>query len=152
MSAGLRRWTDEDGAIGGLEVLPFGLLVFVAGMLLVVNAWAVVDAKLTAEAAAREGARAFVEAPDAASAPGLARTAAEESVAGVGRDPQRLELDLGSSRLVRCAEVTVETAYEVPALTLPFVGGFGSGITVRGRHRELVDAFRAGLGEEQVCG
>jgi hypothetical protein len=52
------RLRDEGGAVGGLEVLPFGLLIFVVGILLVVNAWAVVDAKLAAEAAAREAARA----------------------------------------------------------------------------------------------
>lgn len=146
------RLAEEDGAVGGLEVLPFGLLIFVAGTLLLVNAWAVVDAELTAEAAAREAARAYVEAPGPAAAPALARAAADETVAAAGRDPERLTLDLGASRLVRCAVVTAETSYEVPALTLPFVDGFGRGLTVHGSHREVVDAFRAGLGEGHDCG
>ena len=34
---------DSDaGMVGGVEALPFGLLVFVVGSLLVANAWAVV--------------------------------------------------------------------------------------------------------------
>lgn len=148
----VERAGAEDGAVGGLEVLPFGLLVFVAGMLLVLNAWAVVDAKLTAEAAAREGARAFVEAPDATSAPRSAREAAEQATAGVGRDPRRLHVDLTGATFRRCGVVTVRTSYTVPALTIPFVGGFAEGITVHGRHRESLDAFRAGLGADQACG
>lgn len=146
------RLRDEGGAVGGLEVLPFGLLIFVVGILLVVNAWAVVDAKLAAEAAAREAARAYVEAPDAARASMAAREAADEAIAATGRDPDRLDLTDDRPRFVRCAVVTVRTSYEVPALTLPFVGGFGSGIVVRGEHREALDAFRAGLGSEQACG
>ena len=59
-----RRCADERGAVGGIEVLPLGMLVLVVGTLLVVNAWAVVDAKLAASAAAREAARAYVEAGD----------------------------------------------------------------------------------------
>lgn len=147
-----RRLSEEHGAVGGLEVLPFGLLVFVVGMLIVVNAWAVVDAKLAAEAAAREAGRAYVEAPDQVTARARARAAADEAIAGTGRDPARLGLTDDAPRFVRCAVVTVNTTYTVPALTLPFVGGFGDGIEVNGRHREVIDAFRGGLGEEQVCG
>jgi hypothetical protein len=32
----------DSGQVGGIEALPFGLLVFVVGALLVANAWAVV--------------------------------------------------------------------------------------------------------------
>jgi hypothetical protein len=46
-------WRDETGAVGGIEVLPFALLVFVAGTLLLANAWAVVEGKVAASAAAR---------------------------------------------------------------------------------------------------
>ena len=42
----MRRWdglmADDRGQVGGIEALPFGLLVFVVGALLVANAWAVV--------------------------------------------------------------------------------------------------------------
>ena len=56
---------DEAGQAGGLEGIAFGLLIFVLGTLLIANAWAVVDTKLAVTAAAREAARAFVEADDA---------------------------------------------------------------------------------------
>ena len=59
-------WRDDRGQVAGIEVLPFGFLVLVAGTLLVVNAWAVVDAKFAVDAAVREAARAYVEAPDEA--------------------------------------------------------------------------------------
>ena len=43
----------------GMEVIPFGLLTFVVGALLVANAWAVIDAKMAVSAAAREATRAY---------------------------------------------------------------------------------------------
>ncbi len=45
-------------------MLPFGVLIFVVGALLVTNAWGVVDAEIAADAAAREAVRTYVEAPD----------------------------------------------------------------------------------------
>ncbi len=137
--------------MGGLEVLPFGLLVFVVGTLLVANAWAVVDAKLTVEAAAREAGRAYTESPDPATARTRAEAAARSSVEGSGRDPDRLVLRDDGPSWQRCAVVTHEASYRLPAVSLPFVGGFGRGITVRGRHRELLDPYRSGLGGPGDC-
>lgn len=143
---------SERGAVGGIEVLPFGLLIFVAGALLIANAWAVVDAKLAVESAAREAGRAYVEVGDAGSAAQAAEAAARSAIEGVGRDPERLELRDNQPLYVRCAVVEHEASYRVPALTIPFVGGFGRGITVRGRHREIIDPFGAGLGSADACG
>jgi hypothetical protein len=57
--AGAAGITDSDaGMVGGIETLPFGLLVFVVGSLLVAQAWAVVDAKLAVDAAASRAATA----------------------------------------------------------------------------------------------
>jgi hypothetical protein len=36
-----RRARSDAGQVGGIEALPFGLLVFVVGATLVANAWAV---------------------------------------------------------------------------------------------------------------
>jgi hypothetical protein len=122
----------------------------VVGGLLVANAWGVVDAKVAAEAAAREAARAYVEAPsggDAASAAGEAGAAA---LAGHGRDPRRMTLAVEGG-FARCARVTVEVRYPVPAVAVPWVGGFGTGFTVRARHSELVDPFRSGLAGRAGC-
>lgn len=141
----------ERGVVGGIEVLPFGLLIFVGGALLIANAWAVVDAKLTVEASAREAGRAYSEAPDAATATRAADIAARDVVANAGRDPVHLDLER-RGRFERCQVVEHTASYRVPALTIPFVGGFGRGTTVVGRHREVVDPFRAGLGGSGSCG
>lgn len=143
---------SERGAIGGVEVLPFGVLIFVAGALLIANAWGVIDAKLTVESAAREAGRAYVEAPDRDTAERAASRAAREAVAGAGRDPDRMALRDNNPDFARCSVVEHEANYEVPALTLPFIGSFGNGITVTGRHREIIDPYRQGLGPEHRCG
>jgi hypothetical protein len=138
--------TDERGQ-GGLEVLPFGFLVLVAGALLVVNVWAVIDAKVATESASREAARAYVEAPSPAAAAGAAIAAARAVVEGHRRDPDAARYDgPDASAFVRCRRITWTVEYDVPSLTLPFIGGFGpSFITARASHSEVIDAYRSGL-------
>lgn len=148
----LDKARHEQGVVGGVEVLPFGFLVFVTGALLLANAWAVVDAKLAVGGAAREGARAYVEADDGGSASANALTAARQAVAGAGRDPSKLGLTIDAPRFARCAVVTVTAEYHVPSLRLPFIGGVGPGFEVRGRHRELVDPFADGAPAANDCG
>lgn len=136
---------DERGAVGGFEVLPFGLLVFVAGTLLLTNAWAVIDGTLAASAAAREATRAYVEST--ADAERAAVTAARDAIGGHGRDPERMQLawDVGPDHR-RCAVNTIVVRYRVPTFTVPFLGAFGSGvIETSGRHTEVVDPYRGGL-------
>lgn len=145
------RARGERGVVGGIEVLPFGFLIFVVGTLLLVNAWAVVDAKLTVDAAAREAGRAYVEADRARDAPSAAGRAAREVVLGAGRNPDRLVLRRHGGARVRCAVVVHEATYVIPSLTLPFVGGFGRGITVHGRHRDVIDPFAGGLDGSADC-
>lgn len=142
----------ERGVIGGVEVLPFGFLVFVVGTLLLANAWAVVDAKLAVQAAAREAGRSYVEAADPATASSAASRAAREVMTGAGRDQDRLVLRDNRPAYRRCEMVEHEASYVVPALALPFVGGFGHGITVHGRHRDVIDPFAAGLEGAGGCG
>lgn len=142
----------EAGFVGGVEVLPFGVLVFVLGTLLVANAWAVVDAKLAVESAAREAGRAYVEAGSAATAGPAADRAARQAMEGMGRDGTRLRLTTDAPAYVRCGVVDHETSYDVPTLHLPVIGGLGPGFTVRGHHREIVEPFAAGYGRESRCG
>ena len=141
------RWRSERGQIGGFEVLPFGLLLFVSAMLLVANAWAVVDAKFAASSAAREATRSYAESASQAAADGSIETRAHEALAAYGRDGDRVEIRVDAEPFGRCSRVTVEVSYRVPALTVPFIGGFGSGITARSRHSEVVDPYRSGLPE-----
>jgi hypothetical protein len=137
----------ERGAVGGFEVLPFGLLLFVSGTLLLTNAWAVIDGTLAASAAAREGARAYVESPAADVAEGAAVDAALATIEGHGRDPARAEVEWSRGPdFRRCAPNTIVVRYRVPTLTVPFLGSFGSGfIETTGRHTEVVDPYRGGL-------
>ena len=146
------RAHDERGQVGGIEVLPLGALVLVVGTLLVANAWAVVDAKLTTSAAAREAARAYVEAPSADEAWRQAEQAAAQTVEGHGRDPEALSLEQASGHFGRCRRVVVEASYPVPALALPWIGGFEHGFVVRSRHSEVVDPYRSGLDGAAACG
>ena len=131
-------------------MLPFGLLVFVVGSLVIVNAWAVIDAKLAVTAAAREGARAYVEANDAATATEAARAVSEEALRTQGRTRQpRIDV---VGQFDRCARVEVHVHYDVPTIVVPFVGGFGSTYTVRSTHSEIVDPFRSGIESGGSCG
>jgi hypothetical protein len=159
-----RRRGGDRGQVGGIEVLPFGLLVFVVGTLLVANAWAVVDAKLAVDAAAREAARHFVEADvpaadDFGDAEAAARRAGYEALAAHGREAARSTVQLaalespdGQVGFARCARATFTARYDVPVLRLPWIGGFGSGLDVTSRHSELIDPYRDGVpGSAEAC-
>jgi hypothetical protein len=145
------RWHDESGQVAGIEAVPFGLLVFVVGALLVTNAWAVIDAKMTVASAAREATRAYVEAPAGSDPLALGETAAREVVRGGGRDPGRLRMTPLTAGFTRCQRVTLAVSYPVPAITLPWIGGYGHGFTATARHSEIVDPYRSGvpLGEQR---
>jgi hypothetical protein len=148
-----RARLDDERGIAGFEIIPAGILTFVVFVLVIANAWGVVDAKAAAAAAAREGARAWVEAPDAESAQAAAVASARAALAGYGRDPDRAVIAVRSAGgFGRCARVVVEVSYDVPTVQLPWVGGFaGSAVTARSTHSEVVDPFRSGLSGEADC-
>jgi hypothetical protein len=148
------RWRDDRGQVAGIEVLPFGLLTFVVGTLLVANAWGVVDAKLAVTSAAREAVRAYVEAPDAETAAALAHDAATEAVAGHGRNPASMTIEIrhdDDRPFARCTRVTVTVHHPVPAIRLPFIGGYGHAFDVVASQSEVVDPYRSGLPGEATC-
>lgn len=142
----------ERGAVGGLEALPFSVLIFVAGSLLLLNAWGVIDAKFAVTSAAREATRTYAEAADPASGDAAARRTARDAIASYGRDPDRLELRGPRGAFVRCARVSYTATYPVPAIRVPFVGGFGHGFDVTATHTERIDDLRSGLPGEARCG
>jgi len=139
------RVRRSESGQAGMEVIPFGLLTFVVGALLVANAWAVIDAKMAVSAAAREATRAFVEAPVDGDPLALADAAARSAVAGAGRNPTRLVLTPMEAVFARCETVRFEASYQIPAVVVPWVGGFGSGFTATARHAEVVDPYRSGV-------
>jgi len=148
------RLSGDRGQVGGIEALPFGLLIFVVGALLIANAWAVVDAKFATDAAARQAARTFVEGSDPGTALDAATSAARDAISGHGRDPDRAEIRaVGVPLLERCARAVFEVVYAVPALSIPLIGGYGRApFRVRSTHSELVDPFRNGLpGSAESC-
>lgn len=146
----MSRWEDDDGAVAGWEALPFGLLVFVVGTLLLANAWGVIDAKMAATAAARAGARAFVQATEPDSAATGARQAALVALEGHGRDPAASAVTVQGS-LQRCTRVAVSVVVPVPAIVLPWIGGLGGGLQARSTHAEIVDPLRSGVPGEADC-
>ena len=145
-----RSIDGERGAIAGIEALPFGFLLFVAGMLFIANIWAVIDAKLAVTQAAREATRAFVEADDIEVADADAREAAIETLVALGRgDSSRVTFyqPVLDGPFARCTRVTITVRYRVPALVVPWLGGLGDGIDAVATHSEVLDAFRGGLAE-----
>ena len=141
---------DEAGQLGGLEGLAFGVLVFVMGTLIVVNAWAVIDGKLAAASAAREAARAFVEA-NRDTADDEANKAAAAAIAGYGRDPQRMDVSHSATTFGRCERVTFTVEYKVSLTAVPLLKRPGTTFVAAARHSEIVDPFRSGLPGEARC-
>lgn len=141
----------ERGTVGGVEVLPLCLMVLVGFTLLVVNAWAVVDARGVADDAAREGARAFAEAPAAVDPWAEARRAVDRTIGATGRATERTTMRITTVGPLRCSAVTVEVASRVPTVLVPGrrVGPLLG--VVRSRHTTVVDPYRSGLGGDG-CG
>jgi hypothetical protein len=144
------RWADDSGFIAGAEALPFGVLIFLVGSLMVFNAWAVIDAKVAVAASVREAVRAYVEAPEGSSPHALAEAAAVRTLTAHGR-PAGPMTDLSvSGTFERCAPVTVSMGYRIPAIVLPWRMGLGD-VTVRSAASEIVDPLRSGLEGEASC-
>ena len=130
---------NEDGFVAGAEGMAFGVLVFVIGLLVVVQGWSVIDARAATGAAAREAARTFVESDDPDSAWTDAQDAAREAMTGYGRDGDELRFVNEPPVLTRCERVTVVVEYDV------------AGLTVTGRHSEIVDPYRSALEDRSEC-
>lgn len=148
--AALRR-RGEEGFVGGLAGMVFGLLLFVVGTLVVANAWAVVDTKAAATEAARQAARTYVEAANPDLASQGAQQAADATLSGSGRDPAKASVTLASGYFARCERITISVSYPAPLLVLPFVGRVGTGELVRAQNSELVDPFGSGLPGTSAC-
>lgn len=150
----MTRLRGDAGVVGGVEVLPFGLLTFVVATLLVANAWAVVDTRLMVASAAQAAARAYVEAPDRPTASAAVRRAVRDTTSSYGRDPARTSVRVehaGGRPWGRCVRATVTVHHPIRALALPWIGGFGHTFDVTASRSEVVDPFRAGLPGAARC-
>jgi hypothetical protein len=145
---------DESGLAAGAEALVFGVLVFVFGTLLVLNAWAVIDTKFATSAAAREAVRAAVEAPAGSDGGGMharAQAAAAATIDGHGIAATRMTLTPTTAIVqTRCAPVGFRVSVHVPATIVP---GWNqsAGVTVTSTYAEVVDPYRSGLSGEVDC-
>jgi hypothetical protein len=132
---------DERGMVAGLDGLLFGSLVLLAGTILVVSAWSVLETRRALDGAAREYLRAYTESSDPAAATTAGDRAARESLQGEGVVLPVTIHAPDPGRFGPCAVSTVEFTAVVPAARLPFVGEFGE-TQVRVTHTEMVDAHR----------
>lgn len=149
-----RRLRNDTGQAGGAEVLPLGLLTFVFALLLIANAWGVVDADLATTSAAREAVRVFVESPDEPSAHMFATGAALEAMAGHGRSNDSTSVVIsyvGDGGWARCSRVAVTVRHPMPAIRIPVIGGYGHAFDVVATSTEVIDPFRGGLTGEARC-
>ena len=80
---------------------------------LITNAWAVVDAKMTVTSAAREAARSYVEASDDASGRNRADAAARDAVSAHGRNPARAIVTgpRAADAFTRCSQISFTVSF-----------------------------------------
>ncbi|MEX0952955.1 MAG: hypothetical protein WDZ26_03905 [Nitriliruptoraceae bacterium] len=142
----------EAGFVAGADALLIGVLVFVMGTLVALNAWAVVDARFAAAAAAREAVRAAVETPAGADPHARAVHAGRAAYAAHGRDVDQLHLEPeGAVGLARCQRIRYRAVATVPSTIVPGIWSTG-GFEVTATHSEVVDPHRSGLAPGAGCG
>jgi hypothetical protein len=140
----------SDAGAAGAWTLFTALLGMFAVLQLVIGVWRVVDAKAATDAAAREGARTFVEGvadPDPAVALTRAEVRGRSVLAEQGWPAGTVD---GQGLLARCAVATFTARVEVPPIAIPFLGDLGA-VGVSSTHRERVDPLRAGLEGAAGC-
>ena len=138
---------NESGQVGGIEAVAFGMLVLVLGVLIIANAWGVIDAKEAASEAAREAARPFATAPVAtgAQADALARQAALDTAQELGWSSRGVTVRRTEGAFVRCSLVTYEVSIRVPVFRLPWIRSNVSAFRATASHSETVDPYRSAV-------
>jgi hypothetical protein len=123
------------------------VLVLVMGVLIIGNAWGVIDARTAANEAAREAARAFATAPVAtdAQADAAAQQAASATLSELGWHSPGTSVRRLEGTFVRCALVTYEVDIPVPVFRLPWLQSGLSAFRATARHTERVDPYRSGV-------
>ncbi len=139
----LGRSLDDGGFVAGGEVLILAVTVMALGALLIVELWSVLDTRIAVDDAAREAARAYVEAPDRESAVSSARRTALEILDGRGRLGE-ITTTIENLARSRCDRIAITVKAQVPRLVVPGVGSAGS-YEVVGHHSELIDPYRSAL-------
>jgi len=138
-----RRGRGDRGQAAGLETIPLGVLVFISGTLLIVNAWAVVTNRSTADSLAREYLRAYTKESSRPAALAAGRRVVDVIAEADRLAPDRVRIE-PPTQWVACAPATVTVHLTVPEVRAPFLGGFGTTEIVV-THRDRLDGYRAGL-------
>lgn len=145
---GRGRPADDQGAVAGVEVLLFGVVVLVGLILLFAQVWRVYEAESAVRAGAREAARTYVESDGGSTGP--AGAAGLAALAQLGFDGGTIAVSAPGG-FARCQVVYADAAVRVAPVSLPFVGSV-LGYTATARHGELVDPLRTGLdGDATAC-
>jgi len=136
------RRHGERGAVGGGEGVIFGMLILVAGTLVILNLWALLDTRMALDSAAAEYLRTYTEQQGFFQARYTADVALKDTLTQRGFSPDRVSIRVGEPQgFGPCAEVTVQLSTQVPWARVPFIGGAGS-TSVSVTQSELIDAHR----------
>jgi hypothetical protein len=144
-------WTSDAGQMGGVEMLPFGLLIFVGGSLLVLNLWSVITTKMALNAAAREAAHAVAESTGAGGQTQIDREADDAARGAMRTFFDREPAGFNSPSIQydkqglwqRCQRFTVTVSFDAPIVNVPFLGAMGPTKTVTASQASRVDPYRA---------
>lgn len=136
------RIDQERGAVAGLDGLMFAIMILLGGLVLIINAWSVIESRMVIDAAAREYVRTYTRGSDSISARIDAEHAARRVIGARRSTFDFLDLVVDSPNgFGPCATVTVSLSTRVPSLRAPFLGSFGS-MAATSRLTGLVDAHR----------
>lgn len=128
---------NERGVVAGAEALAIGSLVMIAGIVLAVNAWAVIDTHIALDSAAREYLRTYTEADSR----GVARMTGAAAASGVLGERNAQVEDLTVS-FGPCEPARVRISAQVPAIRFPFIDSEWGVRSVEIDAVELIDAHR----------
>jgi hypothetical protein len=137
----------ESGQAGA-EILFFTFVILLSLTLVIVNAWAVIDAKFMVTASAREGARSYVESVDQDTARADALQSSDAAIVRAGGRLDRREDTEIEGVFERCGRVTVTVHYRIPSVRVPALGFSLGTREVSSSHSEIVDPYRSGLAGE----
>ena len=139
-----RRWTDDCGS-ASLEFITVGLVLLVPLVYLVLAVSAIQAAAFAAEGAARQAARVFVQASDAASAEAGAQLALEFALADHGVEGEAgIAVSCTAQPCLTRQEfvtVTVDIAVSLPLVPPVLAGDFPLSVPIRATATEQVSRF-----------
>ncbi len=137
---GVGKWSrDESGQalVEAALAIPV-LLILVFG---VVAVGRVTEAKIAAQAVARESGRALAVAPSEEQGVADAIATGDAVASGYGLDGSRLSINVDSGGFARGGTVTSEVTYSVSLSDLPLLGFFEVNVTAS--HAERIDLYRS---------